>query len=46
MSSEEKKNRGGGSTSLMRRNGQELFSAAEKPFPAVVRLDITKTKTT
>ena len=43
MSSEErrKKNWGGESTLSTRRNGQEPLGVAEKPFPAVVRLDTT-----
>ena len=35
------KNWGGESTLSTRRNGQEPLGVAEKPFPAVVRLDTT-----
>ena len=38
---EKKKNWGGGGILSTRRNGQEPLSVAEKPFPAVVRLDTT-----
>ena len=48
MSSEEKrkKNWGGEGTLSTRRNGQEPFGVAVKPFPAVVRLDTTWKKNT
>ena len=38
---EKKKELGGESTLSTRRNGQEPLGVAEKPFPAVVRLDTT-----